>query len=118
MFERPIGNAVTVTDGVRTLEIFLEPGQCRAFHSVFDKAGVAFCKPCLAINVAPKGNALHIFCFYQQGNMLLVAFLLEIVIVGSDIVLGDVYREACLLVGFMKNAFESRRTEALITRAL
>ena len=46
--------------------------------------------------------------------MFLIALLLKIIIFGTDIVLGDVYREAGLLVGFMKSALEYRRTEALI----
>ena len=118
-----IGEPVAIAGCNRILEIFLEPCHRWSFDAVFDEAGTALFqtvtrKPSFAINVSPKRYACNIIRFHQDWEMFLVALFLKLIVYGTDIVLGNVYREACLLVGFMKSTLECRRTEALITGAL
>ena len=115
--------AMPVATSSRILEIFLEPGQCRAFNTVFDKAGATkICtvtaNPCFTINVSPKGYARNIFRFHQDRNMLHVALFLKSVVLVSDIVLRNVYGKARLFVSFVKRAFESGRTQAIMATPL
>lgn len=56
------------------VEILLEPGHCRAVYAIPDNAGtplfpcVARC-PCLAVDIAPKGNASNMLLFHEEGDL-------------------------------------------------
>ena len=93
-------------DSLIRCHILLEPSHGRTVVSVLDDAGIAIRGPSGTIDVAPHGNACDILCVPEFRNLFRIALLLEIVIIGADIIFGDEQRNADSVVDFFERGLE------------
>ena len=92
--------------------ILPQPRHCGTVLAVADNARVALralfllARPGLAVDVAPEGDASTVVLLPHIGNLLLIALSLQVVVVGTDVILRRVHRHLQSILNLVHRRLE------------
>ena len=93
-------------------EVILEPCHGRTVFSILDDTGVSVRSPRCSIDITPNSDTGNMLIFHEQGNLFLIALLLGLVIIRTDIVFGNEHRRLRFLPDFIKDALQGIEAQA------